>query len=500
MTGSRTDTPPSRALWPVLASAAGLLVLTTALVTPADADLWGHLRFGLDILASGDARQRDQYSFASDRPWVNHEWLTELAIAAVYRAGGPGALIAMKLAIVGACLWMVWHHYRRAGASVDIAVFAMALAFTGTYWRTHTIRPQLFSVLLMSVLLALMRRAERGRSTSLLLVPPLMALWANLHGGWIVGAGVFGVWASLGIVDSTLPLRSRAARAAAALLAVTATLATPEGVELWRFLATTVRLGRDDIQEWSSTLSSPIALGVPWLAAAGTAAWAAYRTRTRRLDRLVLAVLLAIASFRVSRLDAFFALAIVFLWSDEIVAAWPRRRLAWPRLAAPQIAVAMAAVGVMAMPVAGIARPFAGCLTMAGDWLPEPDAVRFAHANRLRGRMLTWFDWGEYAIWHLGPDLKVSFDGRRETVFSADTIASHRRFYAGDDKGWDLLDRLQPDYIWLPRHLPVVPQLERRGWVAIFTGSSSTMLARAGAGPFTPITTTPPARRCFPGP
>ena len=42
--------------------------------TTADPDLWGHVRFGLDILRDANIHQVDAYSFASDRAWVNHEW------------------------------------------------------------------------------------------------------------------------------------------------------------------------------------------------------------------------------------------------------------------------------------------------------------------------------------------------------------------------------------------------------------------------------------------
>jgi len=41
--------------------------------TPADPDLWGHVRFGQDLLRSGRLSAVDPYSFTSDRPWVNHE-------------------------------------------------------------------------------------------------------------------------------------------------------------------------------------------------------------------------------------------------------------------------------------------------------------------------------------------------------------------------------------------------------------------------------------------
>src|SRR4030095_17251439 len=71
-------------LWSFLA----LLVTTTA----ADADLWGHLRFRRDILASKTLPSADPYSFTSDRIWINHEWLSELLMGVTYRALGPAGI------------------------------------------------------------------------------------------------------------------------------------------------------------------------------------------------------------------------------------------------------------------------------------------------------------------------------------------------------------------------------------------------------------------------
>jgi len=48
------------------------------------------------------------------------------------------------------------------------------------------------------------------------------------------------------------------------------------------------------------------------------------------------------------------------------------------------------------------------------------------------------FDWGEYVIWHVGPRVQVSVDGRRETVYSDAVHALNQRFIAGAD-GWDRL-------------------------------------------------------------
>jgi hypothetical protein len=273
-----------------------------------------------------------------------------------------------------------------------------------------------------------------------------------------------------------------------------------------------VRLGRSDIEEWGSVLTFPVALGVPWaitFAAAGLAVW---RGGARlRWDYITIVALLAFASFRVSRLDAFFALAVVVLLEQpltSLITDFVERRRAPGAKAIRErpvpglgvLVITVIAVAAMLVPAAKIIAPYATCLTIAGGWVPDEEAGRFILHNRLKGRMLTWFDWGEYAIWHFGPDLQVSMDGRRETVYTEGTIQAHRRFYAADATAASYLRALNPDFIWLPKRLPVTDTLRAAGWMAAFDGAVSVVLARAGAGPFEKAAASRGGMRCFPGP
>ncbi len=65
-----------------------------------DPDFWGHLRFGLDILAQRQLTAVDPYSFTQDVPWVNHEWLSELLMAAAFETAGFSGMLLLKLAVV----------------------------------------------------------------------------------------------------------------------------------------------------------------------------------------------------------------------------------------------------------------------------------------------------------------------------------------------------------------------------------------------------------------
>ena len=312
--------------------------------------------------------------------------------------------------------------------------------------------------------------------------------------GWIVGLGVLGLWS---ICVSTARLWA----AGAVILALLGTLVTPYGVGLWRFLWETVGLGRADIIDWQPIFYSPSHL-VAWGLAAALAVMAWRRHGRTATAQLLPVLALGLLALRVVRIEGFFALAAVILLAPHFAALGPAR------LPLSRKPTRMEAYGVGAMCLAGIVAvgvavaPGAGCITLTNPaltviWAPEAEAIIFLQRNALHGRLLNYFDYGEAAIWHLAPGLRVSYDGRRETVYSERVQRAHDRFYAGADDG-SLARLLRPDFIWLPRQLPAVGLLERDGWVAIFRGTKSVVLARAiGA-----YTQTAPwiGPRCFPGP
>jgi hypothetical protein len=140
------------------------------------------------------------------------------------------------------------------------------------------------------------------------------------------------------------------------------------------------------------------------------------------------------------------------------------------------------------------------CLALISDWLPEPEAADFIRANRLRGNLLNWFDWGEYVIWQFGPELKVSIDGRRETLYSDAQLAAHYRFYRNESDAPGFPQRIHADYIWIPKRFPVVDTLRRQGWKTAFEGPVSIVFARQTDRRFADASPRLARSRCFPGP
>ena len=110
--------------------------------------------------------------------------------------------------------------------------------------------------------------------------------------------------------------------------------------------------------------------------------------------------------------------------------------------------------------------------------MPDSNVAAYVRDAKLKGHVLTWFNWGEYSIWHFGPDLKVSMDGRRETVYSSEVVAAHLNFYFGASNTWRYADAIKADYVWIPKQLPVARELQLNGWYRLCEGHSSILLSR----------------------
>ena len=483
--------------------AAALLLLFVFSATLADFDLWGHVRFGGDIVRTGSVTDTDPYSFTSDRKWVNHEWLSEVAMFTVYSAAGAPGLVSLKLALVALTFLVVAFALTRQAIHPRIRAVLLVITVLSLYGRALAVRPQLFSFALFAILLMLLIEADRGRRRALVIVPVLMALWPNLHGGWIVGLGVLVVWAAFDAFKHRRRPSVGASTAAVVAAAALATLLNPDGIGMWRFLWETVGLSRPDIEDWQPLTSLPIEGAIPWILTTIVAGAVLVRGRfIQHHASLAIVAMLAIASFRVVRVDIFYTLAAVILLGPRILPAPPtdaQRATRERGVTVAQLAVIVAVLLASIVLWPGIRENFR-CIDIRASRFPEPEVVAFVREQTLRGKMLTWFDWGEYAIWHFAPSIVVSMDGRRETVYSDDVIQSHRQFYENATNSHGYERRIGADYVWLPRASRALGRLRDAGWKPIFEGPQSIMLAASELRQVVRARSESASVRCFPGP
>src|SRR6185503_18032152 len=135
-----------------------------------------------------------------------------------------------------------------------------------------------------------------------------------------------------------------------------------------------------------------------------------------------------------------------------------------------------------------IAMPRFRAIEVDGSLFPVR-AVQLIKDSGVEGRLAVFFDWGEYALWHLSPRLKVSVDGRRETVYSDAVYTENADFVYGIGN-WDRLLRRGADVVLVSTEFPVYNLMKLKpGWslvyeddqAAVFAPSPSSAFARLSA-------------------
>jgi len=289
-----------------LVHAAALVVVALLLVSAGQPlfteDTWWHLSMGEAYLEEGPWLAADPLLHTATGAPAPAAWLSGVALHAVERGFGfQGLRVAHALA-VAAILILAWSTLRRAADSAVFASLGTLLFANLSAYRLFQLRPHLFTILASLLLFRwLLERSEPPSWRRVAAATALLALWANLHGGFLLGplllaAGVAGVVLAAWLRAPAAPSGWRRARrlAAALGLGLLATLLNPTGARPhWLYFAAGGETPGLELiaDEWSplhllqlppaNLPPSPLAWAVVWglLLAAPCAVWLQLRRR-----------------------------------------------------------------------------------------------------------------------------------------------------------------------------------------------------------------------------
>jgi hypothetical protein len=411
------------------------IVIVAFSKTFADPDLWGHLRFGLDTLQAGAVIQVDPYSYLSaGQRWINHEWLAEVIFALAWTGAGTAGLVILRMAVGFLTLGILFRHL----LSVQIrpfqaAILLLVMGALPLMPALSLVRPMLFTFLFFALTLAIIWQADAGRYRWLWVVPVLFALWANLHGGLLAGLGLLCLWTALHLLLHRQVWRRILPPAIAS---VAATLVNPYGIDLMTFLLRTATVQRPEITEWQP-LALASTLGLTYVVVlAISCVGLVFSTERRRPLILVLFGITALLPWMsVRHLPLFYIAALVFV-GDHVASAWGRAMPAKSSDRPVPMWFGSLLIAVAALLLIAVATQNPQRIVIAGDYPVGPIAL--LKQSDVAGHLSVPFAWGEYSIWHLGPQIKVSMDGRRETIYANDVYRQYLNFEYGVNE-WDAL-------------------------------------------------------------
>lgn len=463
-------------LWLFLAVA---LPVLGALATPlSTVDLAYHVRVGGEILDTGRIPTFDELTFtAAGRPWLDQQWLAQLVLATVHRLGGWEALAVLRAALVGVVFGLVALAARAAGLDrrtagwLSLAAFVVAVA-------TLALRPQLLAMALFALALAIVA-VRWDRPGLLWLLPFIAAVWANVHGSFVL-APILALVTWLSDRSESGGRVTRSGLIAAATLA--ATLITPFGVSVWGYTVglTTNPSVTSRITEWQPT-SLRTFTGLAFFASAGLVALYLARrpARTRWIHLGWLGLLFFLGAYA-ERGVAWWPLgaSVVvagLLGEDRLGSGQAQDADDRPRLGNGLIALALAAVIVGLLP--WWRAP--DSLTGRRDLLDEAPGVTLAVTGHTSpGERLyvpqRWGSWFEWAT----PDRPVFVDSRVE-LFPVEVWNDATAIDAGL-VGWqDVLARWQVDAVVVEASsADLAARLSAAGWQEVASDPSGSLFVR----------------------
>ena len=446
----------------------------------AEPDIWWHLRYARDLVQFHTFFPRDAYTFTTvENLRSNFEWLSEVLYFLAFRAAGLRGILALYFGVLVLIYAAVY--YRSCDSAADCKNATVA-TLVGIFLGVVSIGPRtlLFGWLCMVGLLVVLdhfRRTEKG----IWLLPPLFALWINLHPSWIFGVIVVLITIGSGLVDGewgiVVARKWSAPELKRLLLAFFASLAAlflnPFGYKLvlypFEFLLGQ-QANMQAIEEWHgvdfSTGNGKLAL----LVILAVLAAAILSRRRWRLDEVLLAVFAIWTGLSHGRLLFFTGLVLPPILAPRL-GLFPayERELDKPWLNAIIMVCVLGSVIWFFPANVDLQRRVDGSYPTA--------ALAFMQRQHLSGRIFNQYLWGGYMEW-TAPDLKPFIDGRADIFVDNGVLDDHRNAML-IDKPLETLDKYRVDYVLLQPEAPLAYLLEHStGWQQIYVDDVAVLLQR----------------------
>ncbi|HTV81414.1 MAG TPA: hypothetical protein VME18_02095 [Acidobacteriaceae bacterium] len=343
--------------------------------------------------------------------WQDYSWLFDLMLLKLYAWLSLDGLVLYVAAMAAAIAAAIYRLVSRVQTDFTICVLLTVAALVSVS-RDFTPRPWLFTILFFALELDILMQFRRTRRARILLwLPPLFALWGNIHIQFIDGLLVLGIAACEPLLARWTKWGDDPATARPLWLAlgacVAAPLLNPYGIGIYRdawIMASQPGVLNTVSEMHALAFRSAGDYLLLFLALAATALL--FRlSRPAPFETLLLAMSVVL-SFRSQRDAWILAIVAVAL----IAARWrasagePAKMPAWALPVTLAATAAVSVAGFFALHVNNTRM-----LALEAKAMPV-QAVQVVKQRHYPGPLFNDYNWGGYLIWQLG--LPVTIDGR----------------------------------------------------------------------------------------
>ena len=482
-----------------------------------DAGTGWHIRTGQIILSTHAIPRDDPFSISTaGRPWYAWEWLYDGALAAVYQLAGLNGVGVLGALLIAATFTLLFRMMLRRDTTVVLAVLLLLLATSASTIHFFA-RPHVVSWLFTLAWFGLLDSSERtGRTGRLWCLPLLMLVWVNMHGGFLVGFVLLGIYLAgagrdarkAGDETQRDSSRQRARTLTwVGLLSLMATFVNPYGfrlhVHIYRYL--TNRFLMDHIDEFRAPNFHGIAEQCFAAILLITLVTLMASPRKPRLSELLVVLLAAYSGLLASRNIPVASMLLVLVdgplisagarvgATRERVAAGLRSAVAREQWFAERMTRLEFGLRGHVWPLTVTALLVSICLhngqlgkrrimdvQFAPARLPVT-AVDYIMQHRIFSPVFSTDAWGGYLIYRLYPYSRVVVDDRHDLY--GEVFLKRYLNIVRVEPGWkDDLEGMHADWVLVPHNAALANILQLAGgWSIAYQDGTSILFQRAGA-------------------
>lgn len=498
-----------------------LLCATVGFLGPlllSDSDIGWHIRNGDHILFTHAVPQQDYFSYTMPgRTWYAWEWLYDVIVSVIHGAAGLNGVVLLSACIFALTIALLFRFALKTSGSLPVAI--ILTLFSTAACSIHLLaRPHLVTWLITIVWFQSLDSYQRGERKNLLLLPVIMLLWVNLHGGFLIGLSLTclflagSLWTFFSCngaepaVRATVRLRHLSLILA---LSLAATLLNPYGTRLYshlyRYLGNSFLM--DSISEFLSPNFHLLQLkAFALLLIAAVVALSLNQARTRMLDLLIVVFAfwsglyatrnIPIAAILLTPTIApMLATAVRRVQDDKDVKSWLRElastvdrfstRMGAMELRSKGHAIPTLALALLVSTVGSLGSHKETALHFDPKIMPV-EAADYMSAHNIHDHFFSPDDWGGYLIYRLYPDVHLMVDDRHDFYGEAFMRDYLNTIHAGP--GWSkMLDAQNVTWVLIPHDCPLASVLRASdAWEVEHEGHTALLFARK---PHSPVNT-----------
>jgi hypothetical protein len=460
-----------------------------------DGDLPRHILSGNLILQTHLVHTTDIFSFrTAGVPSIPHEWLSQVLFAASYDLLDLSGVVLLTALIIMVTWGLVYYQTFYKSNSFLLSLLFTALA-VGTS-QIHVLpRPHIFSYLLTAVWIALLERTNK-ETRAWWMLPLIMLLWVNLHGMFVLGILIGGIYLAGDFLDQPSKSWFASPKAKGLMLGVAlsilATFVSPSGPKIWEAIAS---LGSNayitsKIPEYQSAN-----FHLPWtwpfiiLLLLCILGFARSKQNIRWADVLLVIAFTGLALYT-SRLIPLFAIVVTPI-AAKAIADWMHSDYPGSRFFTTENNIhkinssSNGLIWIFALIIAltvlfnlGKAIDPENRGNTFDDRFFPVEATSWLKSHPQQGKMLNEFDWGGYLLLRLWPHQQIFMDGH--THIYGEALTREYEQVITLSMGWEsILKKYNIEWVILRVNSPLSNALiSSDDWVIAYQDQTAVILTR----------------------